>query len=364
MKNRNVISNQQIKALIVTTIIGVGILSLPSDVAMILNNDGWVAILIAGLILVPFIVIINKLFKMYPQKSFFEISSEVINPIITNFFLIISMFYIVVILAYTNRVFAEVMKAYLLENTPIEVILLAMLLVVAYIARSQIETVARMAVMIYPIILGFILFLVLVNLPNMDYTNIYPILDLNYKAIPRGVFTALFSYTGYEVILLALHFSEDNSKSLKYSLRGLFIVIGVYLILFFITLSQYGVNQLQREIWPSIAIVKEIDLPGYFLENLDGVVMAAWVMVVYGTLGPFLYAGGVALADIFKSKTHKIFVLPLVPIVYIVSLLPDNLVQTNKVLGVIVNYFALVATVIIPTIVFIVASIKKRRAGA
>ena len=43
MQNKNTISNQQIKALLVTTVIGVGILSLPSDLAMILNNSGWIA---------------------------------------------------------------------------------------------------------------------------------------------------------------------------------------------------------------------------------------------------------------------------------------------------------------------------------
>ncbi len=43
---RNKISNKQIKALIITIVIGIGILSLPSDVAMIMENDGWIGILI------------------------------------------------------------------------------------------------------------------------------------------------------------------------------------------------------------------------------------------------------------------------------------------------------------------------------
>ena len=58
--------------------------------------------------------------------------------------------------------------------------------------------------MIYPIILGFIIFLIFINLPNADFTNIYPLLDIEYKEIPRGIMAVIFSYAGYEILLLAL----------------------------------------------------------------------------------------------------------------------------------------------------------------
>lgn len=361
MQGKNQISNEQIKALLITTVIGVGILSLPSDVAMILGTGGWVAIVFGGLLIIPFIIMIDKIFKMYPGKSIFEIGGEVMHPWIFNLFLIIILFYTLLLLAYSNRVFAEVIKAYLLETTPTEVIIMTMLVAVSYIARSKIEAVARMAVMIYPIIIGFIIFLVLVSLSNMDYTNLYPVFDIDYKAVPKGVLTTVFAYGGYEILLLSTYLSEDNEKTLKYSLRGMFIVMGVYLIMFFVTLSQYGIFQLKREIWPSIAVVKEVDLPGYFLENLDGVVMAAWVMVVYGTLGPFLHFTGVILGNILKTKEHEIFIPFLLPIVYIIALLPNNLVQTNEIMGSILNYASLLSIFIIPTIIFILAYIKRRK---
>ena len=358
---RNKVSNIQIKALIVTTIVGVGILSLPSDVALILNNDGWIAIVLGGLITIPFIMIIDRIFKMYPNKSFFQIGREVLNPIIFNLFLILILVYSILLLAYATRTFAEVIKAYLLETTPTEIIIITMLVAVSYIARGQIEDIARMALIIYPIIIASVIFLVVINLPNMDYTNIYPIFNISPKVIPKGIMAALFSYLGYEFIIFALPYAEDSKKTLGYSLRAMFFVIGIYLIVFLVTLSQYGVDQLKREIWPTIAVIKEVDLPGYFLENLDGIVMAVWVMVVFGTLGPFLYASGLILSNIFKTKTHDFLILYLLPIIYIIGLIPENIVQINEILGKLVNYFAIASVMIIPTIIFVLAYIKKRR---
>lgn len=236
-----------------------------------------------------------------------------------------------------------------------------MLIAISYIARSPIEVIARMAVIIYPIIIIFIIFLILINIPNMDITNIYPMFQVGYKEILKGIIASLFSYSGYEFMLLVLPQAEDNKKTLNYSLNGMFVVIAIYLIVFFISLSQYGIHQLKREIWPTIAIVKEVDLPGYFLENLDGIVMAVWVMVIYGTIGPYLYSAGTILSHIFQTKVHDIFILPLLPIIYIIALLPRNLVETEEYLGKTVSYFSIVAIFIIPAIMFISAYIYNRR---
>lgn len=359
--NNAKISNLQIKALIVTTVIGGGILSLPSDMARILDTGGWLGILIGGFATIPFLVMADKIFKKYPGKDCLQIGEELIGPLIFKFFLIVCLLYNITILAFVSRVFAGVIKAYLLETTPIWVIIITMLFAVSYLARSQIKDIARMAVVIYPIIIGFVIFLIAVNLPDMDYTNIYPIFHIEYSKVLKGTLTGFFVYSGFELIILAFPFAEDTEKTLQHSLRGIFLIMGIYLIIFFITLSKYGIGQLKREIWPTIAVIKEVDLPGYFLENLDGVAMAMWVMVVFGTMGPFLHASGIILAGLFKTKVHKIFIIPLIPIIYIIATLPKNLVQTYEIIGSVVNYFLIAVIGIIPTIVFIVAYIKGRR---
>lgn len=361
MDGKTKISNVQIKALMVTITIGVGILSLPSDIAMKMGNDGWLGILLGGLITIPFIIMIDRLFKLYPNKDFFQMGKEVVRPLGFKFVLLIFLIYNVLTISVSIRIFTDIMKTYLLETTPAEIIIITMLLATSYIARCQIQTIGRMAVIIYPIILGFIIFLLIISIPNMDLTNIYPILRLDYKSILRGISTAIFSYTGYEFILLVLPMAENREKALKYSLNGMLLVIGIYLIVFFVTLSQYGVHQLKREIWPTIALVKEVDLPGAFLENLDGIVLAAWVMVVYGTVGPLLNFSGIAIAEILNTKSHKIYILPLIPIIYTIAILPKSLVKTDEILWGILKYFSITATMIVPTILFLLGLFKSRR---
>ena len=345
----------------VTIIIGVGILSLPSDIALIMGNDGWIGILLGGLITIPFIIMIDKLFKLFPNRDFFQLGKEIIHPWTFKFLLIIFWFYSILLLSISVRIFADIMKTYLLETTPTEIIIFTMLLATSYIARCQIETLARMAVIIYPIIFAFVIFLLLISIHSGDFTNIFPVFRLDWKSILKGISTVIFSYGGYEFSLLVLPMAENKDKTLKYNLKGILIVIGIYLIVYFITLSQYGIYQLKREIWPTIALVKEVDLPGFFVENLDGIVLSIWIMAIYGSLGPVFHFSGVILGDLLNTKTHKIYILPLIPVIYTISLLPKNIVETDAILWGVLKYFSIVAIMVIPSILFFLGSIRKRR---
>lgn len=175
---------------------------------------------------------------------------------------------------------------------------------------------------------------------------------------------SLFSYAGYEIIFLVYPYSDDKKNTLKYVLRALFIVIGIYIIVFVITLSLFGVDQLKRGIWPTIALASEADLPGYFLENLDGIVLSLWVMVVYSTLGPVLFQASRILSSILNTKSHDFLVILLIPIIYIICVLPENIVLVYERLGKVLNYFTVASSIVIPIIIFIGAWVKKRRSKA
>lgn len=364
MHKKNTISNNQIKNLLITSVIGVGILSLPSNMASILDNDGWLAILVGGLLIVPLIFMVDRLFKMFPNKDIFQIGEEVLGRILFTILLIVIIIYTILTLAYAIRVFGEVIKGYLLDRTPIKVIIITMLLAACYLARAEIEVLGRMATMVYPILIGLIIFLVLISIAEGDFTNILPVFNADFTLLPKGILISLFSYAGYEIILLAYTTSDNKKDALKYTLRGLFIVIGMYVITFFSTLSQLGVNQLKRRIWPTIAIANEVDLPGYFIENLDGIVLTLWVLIVYTTLGPILYTGGRALAYIFNTRSHDIFILPLIPLIYIVSIIPDNIISVYENMGIILGYMVIISAMAIPIFIYLVALIKKRRRKA
>lgn len=363
MRENDKISNKQIRALVVSTVIGTGILSLPNKMALVLGNDGWIAIILSGLLVIPITIIMNKLFQLYPDKDFFEIGRIVLGNWVFKIFLIFFLFYQIVLMSVVSRNLAEILKAFLLETTPTEVMIISFILATAYISRSEIHIIGRAAYHIYPIVLGFVIFLLLISLTSVDFTNMLPVFQSNMKNLPKGISVSFFSYAGFEVLLFSLPFTEKRERSIKPSLIGVGIVIAIYVILFVLALSQYGLYSLQRQNFPILSLIKEIDLPGYFIENLDGLVVAVWVIVVFGTMAPFYYSSGKILSSLFNTRDHSLFIVPLVPFIYIISLIPQNVIQINKQLGKLINYLGFISIVLMPIIIYCLGSFKSRRSS-
>ena len=362
MKDSHKISSKQIKALIITVTIGVGILSLPSKIARIQGTDGWIIIILGGLIIIPPLIIINKIFDLYPDKNFFEIGEEVLGKWIFKIVLIITLFHFIILSALVTRHLGEMVKAFLLVTTPIEFIILTFILSSSYLARSDIHIIGRASYHIYPVIVGYILIISLISLFEMDLTNMLPVFQSNLKNVPKSLGTTFFSYAGMEALFLFLPFAEDKENNLKASLKGIGIVTAIYTIVFIITLSQYGLNSLQRQTFPTLSFVKEIDLPGFFIENLDGFVMGMWVIIIFATMAVYYYSAGKILSNIVNTKSHDIFIIPLIPIIYITSLMPVNIVALETQLGRISNYTGTFIIIFLPIIIYLIGYFKIRRA--
>jgi len=361
MGEENKLSSKQIRALVVSTAVGIGILTLPNRIAIANGNDGWITIILSGLLVIPIIMVMDRIFKMYPNKDFFTIGREVLGKWVFNIFLIIFFIYFIVLMSNIVRSLGELIKAFLLETTPVEVLIISFVLVTSYIARDNIQIIGRAAYFIYPLILSFVIFLFLVILPEIDFTNVLPVFQSDFSKIPKGIEIAFFSYMGYEILLFALPYAEKKEDNLRASLTGLGIVILIYTLIFLLTLAQYGVHSLRRQTFPTLSLVKEVDLPGYFIENLDGLVMAFWVLIVFSTMAAFYYASGIVLSQLFNTKDHGLFILPIAPIVYIISLIPRNVITLYDSLGRYTNYLGFVTIVVMPFVIYFIGLFKTRR---
>ena len=362
MKESHEISSKQIKALIVTVTIGVGILSLPSKIARIQGTDGWIIIILGGLIIIPPLIIINKIFDLYPDKNFFEIGEEVLGKWIFKVALTILLFHFIILSALVTRHLGEIIKAFLLSTTPIEFIILTFILTSSYLARSDIHIIGRASYHIYPIIVGYIIIMSLISLSDINFTNMLPVFQSKLKDVPKSLGMTFFAYSGMEILLLFLPFAEDKENTLKASIKGIGIVIIIYTLIFIITLSQYGLNILQKQTFPTLSFVKEIDLPGFFIENLDGFVMGMWVIIIFATMAVYYYSAGKILSKIVNTKSHEMFIIPLIPIIYIISLIPPNIVALEGKLGNISNYTGIFTIIFVPTTIYLVGYFKVRRA--
>lgn len=359
--NKNIkVSNVQIRGLIVSAAIGVGVLSLPNTLANTLQNNGWIAIIFSGLLIIPVMAVITRIFLMYPDKDIFQIGNETLGPVFFTICLLFVAAYFIVFSAIVSRILGELIKAFLLPITPLEVIVFIFILTTSYITSFEIDAIVRTGFFVYPIIIFFTLLIVFVSLPNADFSNLLPIYNVKLKNISMGIRDAYFSFAGFEMTIFALPYVEDKKKTFKSSVYAIIIVTLVYFALYVMSVSHFSIEQLKRQQFPVLQLVKQVDLPGFFIENLDGLVMAIWVIVVFATLAPAYFSAGKTISKILRVKNHKYIIWILVPIIYKVSLIPESLVVVQKRNAMYFNVLGFISVVIIPILILVVGTIRKK----
>lgn len=354
------ISHIQLRGLIVSIMIGVGVLSMPSPLVEHMGSDGWIAILMGGLLALLAFFLYYNIFRLYPDKDFFQIGRATVGKSIFNIFIAIFIAYNIVLLSLTIRTLGELIKIFILQTTPLEIIVLTFTITATYLASYEIDKISRASYFIYPIIILFTLITILVALPGSDISNLLPAFRTDMTGMIRGLGTTAFSFLGVEIVLLAIPYVEQKEKVFRTGVYAIGIVTAIYLLTFIMTLVNFSQEQIISQNYPVLVLIRQLDMPWLFLENLDGLVMSLWILVVFATIVPAYFAVGKYSSKLFTTKKHSYFILGVVPIIYFIAMMPENFIHLMEDLTYVFYIFGVLSALVIPLIILIVGLIRRK----
>ena len=359
MIDNDKISGTQLWIFIVLTVIGVGVFSLPRQAAEAADQDGWVVIILAGLVSVLNYYVISRLAKRFPEYTMVEIMKSVAGKYIGYIMVFIVWLYIILVGAMSLRIAGEVVKMSLLLKTPAEIIIITLLLPIMWLARGGVEPITRFFEVVFPIVIIALAFIIIFALPMTDFSNILPILRSSPSKLFTGIFKVMYSFSGYEFVMLIIPFIRNPKNIFKPGLIALSIVTVVYTVLVILSLGKFGIIDVKLLIWPTLSMIRSIEVPGSFVERLEGVVMSQWILLAFTTLAPLAYGLAVIMSRAFGHKEFKHFCTFVIPPLYLISLFPNNIVEAYKYLDYITSYLGTLSMFLFPITLLIVSSIRK-----
>lgn len=226
---KGVISSSQLIFMVIAFIQAANLLLVfPSGVV---SHDGWLAILAALVISMPFVLSYAALAREFPGKNLIQI-----NDITYGIYLgkLISMSYILIFLALVSqnlRFFSDFIITYIFPETPIWAILTMLTFVVAWVVRAGIEVIARCSFIIIVISSIIIISTSLFLLPDMQLSNFLPVLDLSLKDFIQGTHI-IFSIHYLEIVVFLMIIAFVNkTKQIKGSMLWGLIIGGASLLI-------------------------------------------------------------------------------------------------------------------------------------
>ncbi|OPJ54806.1 GerAB/ArcD/ProY family transporter [Alkalithermobacter paradoxus] len=361
ISSKEKITTSQAITFLMICIIGAGTLTLPRNLVDEVGGDGLFILIISTLLSIILGYFLYKVVSYFPNRSFMEISSILLTKPIAYILAIILTMQYTLLGGLIFRILAEVTKMYMLRNTPTEVIIITMLIVCIYAIRSGIESIARLSQIFIPLSIIPIVLVLIPEMRHVDITNLLPLFQTDPSKIIPSIQSTLFSFAGFEIMILIGVFLSRPSRGFEIQYKTLIPVGLLYIFIFIVTIGLFGQVETSHTVWPTLTLVKLVDVPGAFMQNLDAIVMASWVILIFMSIVLTMYSSNLLICDMFSLREANFIVLLLAPIIYFIALYPSNLAQVYDMfshpIAVIGESILIIAT---PTLLYLVFLIKKR----
>jgi len=322
------------------------------------KNDSWLAAIVGLIFAIPMLFIYSRLLFLFPEKDLFDI----LNIIFGNFFgKIISILYIWYAFhlgALVLRNFGEFMNTVTMPETPMLVSLFCMGMICVIAVNLGIEVISRFSAYVFPILIFILVFIDLLGITNIHFSNIKPFLGNGITPVLKGGFLSFSFPFAESVLFLGVFFSLKTKKSpLKIYLSGV-IFAGVICI----SLTARNILVLgefrEKLYFPSYAAVSRINI-GDFLQRMEGSVALVLLLGVFIKTSICLFVACKGISKLFNLNHYSSITIQVgLLMIYFSRTVFDSTMEMQNWAFKVYRYYAFPFQVIIPIFIWIFAEVK------
>lgn len=314
--NKLQLTPHQFTIILIGSMLGVEMLSLPNDVVKIARQDGWISAMLGGVYPIYMILIANFFMKKHPDVNVLILSKMCFGKIIgTILNFIFVTFFIATITMIASGV-SNIIRVHILYYLTNDKVLITIFLIPAFIVFNGLKTLGRMNEVIFYLTIP--LFLIpLSALKDGDIQNIMPMLGSGIINIFKSIRSAIYPYSGIEVVFLLYPFLNNKSNMKSSTIISVSITMFIYMWLTFVTIYFLGIYITPKFLWPVITATENITIA--FITSFRFIAITLWLLICLKIISVHYYASAYGLSEIIKKLSTKQFVYIIYPIFFFLS---------------------------------------------
>ncbi|OMI26548.1 spore gernimation protein [Bacillus haynesii] len=354
------ITVSQTGIIITNFLLGTGILTLPrTSVEAVKTPDVWLSVAFGGLVAILAGFIMVKLSMKYPEKTLYQYSRDLIGKWPGGLFSLLLICYFLTTSGFQVRSVTEVMRFYLLEDTPLWSMAMVFLWGGIYLLTGGINPTARLYEIIFPItVLIFLIVIFLIaNIFDMDHLR--PVLGKGIVPVLQGVKTTSFAFTGIEVMMIIVPFMRNPEQALKATLVGISFPIVFYMITVIMVIGALSIDGVTSLTWPTIDLMRSFEIPGLIFERFESLLLVIWIMQIFSNFTISYYAAAVGLSQFLQKRVEPIL-FALLPVIYLIAMTPKNINQLFQ-FGDLIGNSAIYLVGVIPLVLLMISKVRRRK---
>ncbi|MBM7871752.1 spore germination protein [Clostridium pascui] len=360
---KEAIGNKQIVFILFASIVGFPF-SIPMDFAVSAGTCGWTIAIICALLATPPIFMISSINMHYEKRGFHEYIEDIAGKYLA---LAIMIFFLARYLSSTMMVAGSItrlVRLTILEFTPLWALFIVFIACCSYTSSKSLTSLSYIYEF-YGLILTFIFsLLILAMLTKGDFINLRPFfVKEDMPTYLKEGFRNLIAFAGFDKLFFVPLFRKENKKIHKYLVVSILLITICYIASFEATLAVSGVNEtvLYDDIF--FLSIRGIELHHFdLIRRLDLFALSNFIFSSLMIVSFNLYASNVIIYHYLQKLNFRSVTIPLISvIIYIfasIICISFASIFTSEAYVKITSNMAIVASYIIPIILFTIVKVK------
>jgi spore germination protein KB len=292
--------------------IGSSLLIIPAAVAAVAKQDApWsvVAAIALHLALLPLYNAVRKQMRgmgvvQYARSLFGKVWGSAMV-------LVFLLLFPCLIFIMTLRNLGDFVTTLILVETPITVVHVVAIAVVAYAYLSGLKVIGRSAELMFPIVLCCTIILTMSLLPSLNVHRLLPVMESGIMPVLGGAFPLLaFPFLeGFFFLFLSPSLKEQDAWS-KVMYKSSMASGTLFFIVVFMVIAVLGPHMTANLTFPSYFVIRTVSIADFY-ERFEVLLAVAWMITIFFRLCLLMYISVHGLSEALSIDNSKSLVIPL-----------------------------------------------------
>lgn len=330
-------------------------------VSGVAEQDAWLSMIIAVVMMVPLMLLYARIMRLFPETDLFDILEILYGKIFGRVFTALITWYALHLCSLVLRNFTEFMQIVAFPETPQLPMMIALILVTAYLAISGANILGKWSIIMLPIVVLTVFLTIVLAMSDLDYARLEPVLANGLQKVFTGAYQILTFPLAETVLFLGIAGSVRKEIN-PYKIYGFAVLTGSFVLLLVIlrNITILGVPMISASYFPSYTTARILHISD-FLTRVEGSITMNFLLsgIVKITLCLIVAAKG--LSKLFAIQDYKIMIMPASMLAVALSAIVYK--SAMEMFGFLVYYqiYAIPFQMFIPAVVWITAEIRQKR---
>jgi|GEM_PF-989807 len=364
MQNDGKLTREMVFSLIFMSVLG-NIVYTHTWIDNATDRSAWVASLAGISLVIPFAVWILYLGKLCPEATVFEMVDKGLGKIVSAVLCIPFILINALVAIAQLNMYTEMVKVFFLQNTPIWIIMLSLVLMGIMFISGELTIFARLveALAILGMLNYFTSFIfAFPNNINVEY--IIPIFDTSWLGFIQGaIFITGEASECLLLLMIIVRFIPDPFKHYKWVSYGIILSGVIFSIAILVIMTMMSPELAKRIAFGGVNAAKMLQI-GDYVRGLEVFIFGTYNFIAVGKVSVCLYCSWIAMQKVLGSNKSMIQLFIIGLLIFVPSVLLGTYNKAYFLAVFMGNYVTLPFTIFILLLASISIFIKNKKAGS